>query len=282
MTHEEAFLQDILECPDDDAPRLIYADWLLDHEELEGSAKAARGELIHVQCALARCEPSARPAELQARERELLDAHQREWGSLFSRLGCHCWEYRRGFVEGVGLQAAAFLAQAPALCRATPLRHLKLYDAASVIARVAASPHLARIRTLDLEDNDLGDEEIQALAGSPHLATIRTLLLWSNRIGDAGPRALANSPNLAALNRLDLSANTIGDGGIEALASSPLLGRLVLLDLQRNRIGDEGARALLASPHAGAHSWFDLGKNPISAAVKDALRTRFAGRIHVW
>jgi uncharacterized protein (TIGR02996 family) len=281
MTHEEAFLAAILEAPDDDTPRLIYADWLLDQAAVGAPTLAARGELIHVQCALAKLAPCSRPPELQARERELLGAHHREWGSFFQRIGCHCWEYRRGFVEGVGLPTSDFLAHAPALCRATPLRHLKLYDAASAIVALAASPHLARLRELDLEHNDLGDEEALLLASSPHLGAVESLLLWSNRIGDAGARALASSPKLPALTRLDLSANAIGDAGALALASSPLLARLALLDLQRNRIGDEGARALVASPHAGARTWFELGKNPISLAVKDALRTRFAGRIHV-
>ena len=37
-------------------------------------------------------------------ERALLAEHHREWGSAFQRLGCRCWEYRRGFVEGGSLQ----------------------------------------------------------------------------------------------------------------------------------------------------------------------------------
>ena len=39
-THEEAFLQDIVANPDDDAPRLIYADWLEEHGEAERAAHA--------------------------------------------------------------------------------------------------------------------------------------------------------------------------------------------------------------------------------------------------
>jgi uncharacterized protein (TIGR02996 family) len=272
MTHEDVFLQDILEGPDDDAPRLIYADWLLDRGE---PASAARGELIHLQCALARLEPDARPPAMQARERDLLEAHHREWGSPLLRLGCRCLEYRRGFVEGVGLEASAFLAQAAALFRTAPVRHVKLYGAAGAIAELAAAPHMARVHTLELEDNGLGDEELRALCRSPHLGAVSTLLLWSNRIGDAGLRALASAPHLARLARLDLSANAVGDGGVEALAGSPLLAGLTLLDLQRNQIGDGGARALLASPHAGGPRHFDLGQNPISAALKEALHARF-------
>ena len=42
MTHDEAFLQAIIDNPDDDAPRLIYADWLEERGD-------PRGEFIRVQ-----------------------------------------------------------------------------------------------------------------------------------------------------------------------------------------------------------------------------------------
>lgn len=33
MTQQDAFLQDILEHPEDDGRRRVYADWLLDHPD---------------------------------------------------------------------------------------------------------------------------------------------------------------------------------------------------------------------------------------------------------
>jgi uncharacterized protein (TIGR02996 family) len=261
MTHEDAFLQDILENPDDDTPRLVYADWLID-----------RGDPVGV----------ARPPRLRDRERQLLDSHHREWGSPLVRLGCRCCEYRRGFVEGVGLPAGAFLAHGAALFRATPVRHLKLYDCSGTMAGVASSPQLARVQTLDLENNSLDDESLRALASSPHLGNVRTLLLWSNRVADRGAQALAGATHLTRLARLDLSANSVGDPGACALAGSPLLARLTVLDLQRNRVGDPGARALAASGHAQDLRWLDLGKNPIGEEAKSALRARFGDRVRVW
>src|SRR5947207_1339627 len=184
MTHEDVFLQDIIENHQDDTPRRIYADWLLDHPD---PVRVARGEFIHLQCDLARCPPGPpRPEHLLERERRLLEAHAREWGSPFQRLGCVCWEYRRGFVEGVGLSASAFLSQAAVLFRSTPLHEVKLYDTAARMADLAGSAWLARVRVLDLEKNDLGDAEVALLAGSPHLAALERLHLWSNRLGDDG------------------------------------------------------------------------------------------------
>ncbi len=279
MTQEDAFLLDILESPDDDTPRRIFADWMLDHDD---AVIAARGEFIHVQCDLARL-PSESPqaSVLLRRQEQLLDGHAREWGSQFRRLGCTCWEYRRGFVEGAGLPASAFLSQAAALFHSGPVLEVKLYQAGSVIHDLAGCPYLARVRVLDLESNDLGDPDLQVLADSPHLNELTAMLLWCNRIGDDGVRALLGG-SLPRLSRLDLSSNTVGDGGAEALAASLFLKQLTMLDLTGNRISDTGALALAASPHTASLAWLELAKNPITPAGLNVLRERFGGRVHVW
>ncbi|MBY0228017.1 MAG: TIGR02996 domain-containing protein [Gemmataceae bacterium] len=277
MTHEEAFLADILADRADETARRIYADWLMDSYD---PVAQARGEFIHLQCDLARCAPGdPRPAAPAKRERELLLAHGREWGAPFQRLGCVCWEYRRGFVEGVGLPASALLAQGAALFRAAPIDEIKLYHAGGMLGEVASSQHLARLRVLDLEKNELGDGDLDSLAWSPHLGELRTLLLWSNHVGDAGLRSLLGG--LPRLERLDLSGNAVGDGGAESLARSPVYGRLRLLDLSANQIGDAGAMALASSEHAGSVGWIDLAKNPIGTSGQAALREKLAGRVHL-
>ncbi len=53
MNQADAFLQAISEKPDDDTPRLVYADWLDEHGD------PARAEFIRVQCQLARLPPDA-------------------------------------------------------------------------------------------------------------------------------------------------------------------------------------------------------------------------------
>lgn len=49
MASEQAFLEAIIADPDDDAVRLIFADWL---EEQSDPVKNARGEFIRVQIEL--------------------------------------------------------------------------------------------------------------------------------------------------------------------------------------------------------------------------------------
>ena len=277
MTHEEAFFLDVVENRDDDTPRRIFADWLMDHDD---PASQARGEFIHLQCDLARHPAGvARPQASLRRERDLLWTHGKEWGGGLERFGCVCWEYRRGFVEGVGMSAAAFVAHAATLLGLAPVRDLKVYDAAGQMAALGQCVSLASLRSIDLEQNGLGDRDVADLARSPHLGGLASLLLWNNRVGDAGLVALA-AADLPALTRLDLSNNLVGDIGAVALAGSPMLGRLRVLDLTGNQIGDPGAAALARSPGAASLNWLDLTKNPV-ATSQGLLRERFAGRVQV-
>src|SRR5947209_2890007 len=103
MTSQAHFLQAILDDPEDDAPRLVFADWL---DERGDPALAPRAELIRVQVELARgtAEP-ARHRALQAREKELL-AHARDWlGPLAGAVSQ--WRFTRGLPE-VWLDAEPF------------------------------------------------------------------------------------------------------------------------------------------------------------------------------
>jgi uncharacterized protein (TIGR02996 family) len=69
-----AFLRDIAEHLGDDAPRLVYADWLEEHGRPE------RAELIRLQCALpALAWDDPRRGGLTARQEELLAAHGETW-----------------------------------------------------------------------------------------------------------------------------------------------------------------------------------------------------------
>jgi len=131
MSLDERFLQAIIENPDDDAPRLVYADWLEERGD-------PRGEFIRVQCQLARLpdNDSARPAFVQ-REHDLLAAHEEQWVAplrplLFDQplptdefcppLMERAWQFRRGFVERVALRVSAFLERADEVFRLAPVR----------------------------------------------------------------------------------------------------------------------------------------------------------------
>src|SRR5262249_4000204 len=73
MPDATPFLQAILDAMNNDAPRLVYADWLEERGD-------PHGELIRVQCELARRrigDPARR--DLEQRERRLLSKHYLAW-----------------------------------------------------------------------------------------------------------------------------------------------------------------------------------------------------------
>jgi uncharacterized protein (TIGR02996 family) len=81
MTEREAFIEAIATNPDEDTPRLVFADWLQEHGE------ERRAEFVRIQCALAR-----RPHDWNDpdgdRSINLFARHLPEWfGELFAAVG---------------------------------------------------------------------------------------------------------------------------------------------------------------------------------------------------
>src|SRR5438552_2205450 len=110
MTQDEAFLLAIREAPEENGPRLIYADWLEDNGQPE------RAEFIRVQIELARVVEAPGWADLQKRELALLRAHQAAWlGPLVKVL--RRWTFRRGLLEDVTVAPRALLGAAAAMER---------------------------------------------------------------------------------------------------------------------------------------------------------------------
>src|SRR5262249_13517425 len=266
MTPEEAFLRDIQEHPDEDAPRLIFADWLEDQGD-------PRGEFIRVQCALAALEEgNPRRASYLRREKALLRQHRKAW--LEPLRGLVKWPvvFRRGFIEDVQCPAAQFLNQAERLFGLTPVRHVWLKKTGNRVTALAELPYLHYLTSLHLHENDLGDGGLAVLAASPFVGLLTCLDLSRNGAGDEGALALAASPHLARLTTLLLNSNrALADRGVEALASSPFLSGLRCLDLGYCAVRDAGAQALARSPHLTQLRRLDLGLNFVGADGVRAL-----------
>src|SRR5437763_13536125 len=74
MSEQDGFIQAICETLADDAPRLIYADWLDEHGD------DVRAEFIRLQCALESMDPFAPGRRaLVRREWELVRQHGERW-----------------------------------------------------------------------------------------------------------------------------------------------------------------------------------------------------------
>ena len=99
-TDHDEYLAAIRAAPDDDAPRLVYADWLLERGD-------PRGEFIILQC-------GPRTEESKKRETELLELHQTQWlGPVAYVTRTQVWE--RGFLVAAELTRRERGVVAPAI-----------------------------------------------------------------------------------------------------------------------------------------------------------------------
>lgn len=138
MNDREALLQGVLDAPDDDAPRLVFADWL------EEQGETQRAELIRVQCRIAYLEAEGAGrllsplldleyVPLKRRERELLKGHRLTWlppacMALESQRAGDACQWHRGFVESVSCTLAAWLEHGPAVVQCQPVREVRATD----------------------------------------------------------------------------------------------------------------------------------------------------------
>lgn len=265
MTYEEAFIQAIRETPDDDTPRLIYADWLEEH------GQADRAEFIRVQCQLERStEAEPDHSVLSARVEELLRGNWNEWvGPLRAIVGpwrdrygeqwigeeYHCdglHRFQRGFVDILALDAENFLRNVEHLKRLVPLRELRLFRAARCCDRLAKEAILAGLSVLsfmDYYDAFLTADDAPELAKSPYLHSLSALYLGRNSLGDDGVEALVTAPWLIHVTVLDLSENGLSDRALRALAESSNVINLRKLFVQDNYITATGIETLRSSPN---------------------------------
>jgi len=269
----EGFWKPIREQPEADAPRLIFADWL------DETGDSGRAEFIRVQIALAILPPQdRRRLDLANAERRLLGRHGEEWAKPYAGLATGP-VFRRGFVEEAKVTARQFLAQAPALFRAGPLRHLHILDVGSHLRALLHSPHLAKLTGLTIYAQHLGPALARALADSPHLEGLRRLAVARNEMGDLGVEHLVLAPGLPALEELDLSENEIGQVGARLLARCPRFGKLTALQLADNAIGPLGAETLAASDSIPKLARFGLRGTrlggPRSSLIESSRLLRF-------
>jgi uncharacterized protein (TIGR02996 family) len=263
---ERGLLAAIVDAPDDDAPRLVYADWLQSRGD-------PRGELIQLQCQLAAAPDDDRRRAIRIRENKLLAAHAAEWRrpieSIVPENQLHLckFEHVRGFVEDATITLRC-LPHLEDLFEVAPLlRRLRIVPGqlgADGYTTKLEQPHLvplespmfARLHALELALPGAGNAVATTIAAASTLRNLRELRIgasaWGDSINfyratwqelifdDTGAATLAASPHLAALQRLDLEANRIGLAGLDALSKGPW--RLRELVLTQNLLDRADAR----------------------------------------
>jgi uncharacterized protein (TIGR02996 family) len=242
---EAALIHAICDDPDDDTPRLAYADWLEEHGHLE------RAEFVRVQVRMARL-PSDSPdlARLVWRARELFHHHHEKESfkpKVPRALEQFNWSYHRGFVTKIRGTAARFIKSANGLLRHFPLEQVELTNAEGRITALADVPELSRIRHLELDTYDGDPSEVLGVLDSPHLTRLSSLNLQRTKLDVGQVKRLARKQRLAQLS--ELQPGQPGDQELIALLKSPYLNNLTTLDLSWGDFSTTGIQALLDSPN---------------------------------
>jgi uncharacterized protein (TIGR02996 family) len=222
----------------DDGPRLVYADQLQ-------QAGDPRGELIAVQCELARHGYAQKPPswdwigdaladdgvdpahirKLRAREKALLDQHRASWlapaRAAYPGAPESYFRFERGFVAHVEVNATQRAGDRPAIT--------------TLLGSIATA-----IPTLEsIGFSSMAREVVERTFESPALATLRALAMPA-----FGARGLVTLPRVA-LRELVMH----GDDGeaVAMLFAWPAFGGLQVLELNTMRLGANEAAALLAA-----------------------------------
>ncbi|HEY7153921.1 MAG TPA: TIGR02996 domain-containing protein [Gemmataceae bacterium] len=307
MTHHDAFLQAIREAPEDDTPRLVYADWLDENGDSE------RAEFIRVQCDLARREPSdPRYPDLHLCQLEMLARHEREWlGEWADRLVR--WDFRRGLLDAVTITPEPFLRHGPDLFARHPVRRVAFVNdegeslTADTVREVVAAPTMRFVSALETAgcrpDEPMwamygGVVEtgawLKALADAAHVTQLEELNLAGGTRGgrEAIPqetwRDFCRAPHLHTLRRLDFS-DAYGHYHRESfpeivaeLGQAAFAKGLRSLSLSGCRFTDEAARRLAGEPALAGLEELDLSScdllrtEGLRAILESSILTRIS------
>ena len=279
MTTEAALVAAIAAAPDDDAPRLVFADWLAERGDL-------RGELIHLQVARAAMRAGDERAKpTQARIDEFLEAHRTAWLgklALLARQGIQ-FSFDRGMIGVVMARLGVLAKHAAGIVGAAPLVdtvNLVLDRVDRDLALLAPTPLPPRIRALTIAGGQASRVTgWEALA----LPALRKLFVGTVAFGPDELGAALAAPNLTSLhfdrcrfNKGSVEAFARITGplhslGLQAAHLGPRLGEiagrfhaLVEVSLAGNELGGAGLTHLLPALRNINH--LDLRGNALTAA----------------
>ena len=283
----DALLAAILDNPDDDDARRVYADALAHRND-------PRGEYVQLELALAGALSIRKRDLMSARRGEMLRAHAATWFPYKVK-----YRTSRGFIASVDGSLAQLNTDA-AVFDKEPV--IEVVVRGSDAAKLAKAAWLPRVRRLVVR-GELGDDGFTTLIASKGAAKLRELNVIHNEISGEALGELG--ANLPACVSLVLSANQLGDvtglagwqhlGNLEKLYLSnceleditPLLGRpmprLAKLCLSGNELGNGVATAIAkAAPKLPALRRLELAGTGVElAGVTALMASPLGGALHL-
>lgn len=299
MSDEEALLAAIAASPDEDTPRLVYADWLDEHDQ------PIRAEFIRVQIEVARVETLEsidlnRHIDLFQRQHDLLENHRAELLGALARVPKV--EFERGFVSELVLSFIPFYRQRRIIAVLLPFPTIIVRDTAArvrnmlsfsrseafsdayshLVAAIGTIPEqTAAERSLARQGPELEPLPLQPLSW-PRLAKLD---VSGCRLGDENAARLLRPESFPILADLDLSGNYLTDALVSSLLNSGLPSHLKCLILGGNPIGDDGAIELAErwpTGNASQLKTLNLRYTNIGQPGQSALLARFGGIVDLF
>jgi uncharacterized protein (TIGR02996 family) len=299
MSDEEAILGAIAAHPEEDTPRLAYADWLDEHDQ------PIRADFIRVQVEVSRVETLPRIVlnqyvDLYRRQQDLLEHHRRDLLGPLARLADDAqFDFERGFLSTITLPFALFY------------RHRDLIEALRPLPRVHVRDVTARVRNmlgLELPErySDPYAHLVAAIGTIPgrsaaerqesrrgreleplqfHPLTwprLTELDLSGCHLGDFNTTRLLRPDSFPVLTDLDLSANFLSDDAVTTLLDTALPRQLTRLVLGGNPLTDGAAIELSNRWPAGEADHLEslnFRFTNIDTPGRQALLARFGGRV---
>jgi uncharacterized protein (TIGR02996 family) len=150
MNERDALMRAICEHPDEDTPRLVFADWLQEHGD------EARAEFIRLEIQLARgqYQPSEE-ARLKRRVKKLLTTHGPRWQKEIGGFGKAI--FRRGFLA----HTAIHVDDLERALASAPFDLIELEGEVNLVA-ILQLPGIARLRYLNLSNATIRGSDLEA------------------------------------------------------------------------------------------------------------------------
>jgi uncharacterized protein (TIGR02996 family) len=275
MNQQDALYRAVCQHPDEDTPRLIFAD------HLEDAGDARRAAFIRTQVHLARV-PEHDPLWVECRRRDPDAIRGWTMAHTLPRLpegiSWRRFRFHRGFPWLASVtDITRLLKDTGRLFTSAPIQALELDHDCGVVANWEAFtdwPGLANLTRLEFTHTRLDAKVIRKLAKSPFVSRIRELSFEADAITAEGLHTLAESPLFPRLRRLDLRHAALPPAlAMDALAAAP--PGLRELTLAECKFPGMDVAWLLSQSVMNELESLDLGGNPLSGeGVSAAAHSR--------
>jgi uncharacterized protein (TIGR02996 family) len=279
MSTATDLLRAIRDNPDEDTPRLMYADYL----DEEGFA--ARGEFIRVQVERSRLpETDPQHRALVDREHELLAEHECEWlGVDADDTELHGWVFDRGFVNEVAASPVFMNSAGRDLCAEHPVRRWSVTSGdraanlPSELKEAAQRGWAGRLEALDLTDWYPTLGEISSSFGrSSNFERLRELNLTRREPLGTLPEIIEFAPFRDQLKSLHCGQVGYEGGELDVPELNRVLGtncHLEGLSVPGTMLQTEAALNLLSAPVLASLTALDLHRNQIDVGAVPGFRS---------